>query len=485
MYEKALANYEKRNIEQWCFQKLLYNKGSTMSTNYIQDMTEGNEVKLLIQFSLPMLIGNVSQQFYNLIDSIVVGKYIGANALAAVGATNSLNFLSFSICLGLSIGISIIISQYFGAKKEEDVKRAIANAVYVIAVSGIIMSILTSCLARPILQAMNTPSEILDDSATFLRIVSGGMIAVAAYNAIAAILRALGDSKTPLIFLVLSCVINVVLDLLFVLKFGFGVAGTACATVISQGIAALGCAVFAFMNNPYFKLKKEHMKVSWPIIIKCIGIGIPVAIQNSMIALSLVALQSVVNGFGEVAVAAYTATSRVEQLIQQPFNSLGAAMSTFAGQNMGANKLERVRTGYHKSILIVAAFSLMALVAAQFGGHAIMKIFVEDGAVIALGVKAIKITSCMYFALGMIYITRGLLNGTGDAFYAMINGIVEVVGRVGFSNVLALIPAIGVWSVWTTTGLTWFITAIASVIRYKQGKWENKSFVTSQIDHFR
>ncbi len=450
-----------------------------MSINYIQDMTEGNEVKLLIQFSLPMLIGNISQQFYNLIDSIVVGKYIGANALAAVGATNSLNFLSFSICLGLSIGISIIISQYFGAKKEEDVKRAIANAVYVIAVSGIIMSILCSCLARPILQALNTPPEILDDSAAFLKIVSGGMIAVAAYNAIAAILRALGDSKTPLIFLVISCVVNVVLDLLFVLKFGWGVAGTACATVISQGIAALGCVAFALINNPYFKLKKDHLKVSWPIINQCIRIGIPVAIQNSMIALSLVALQSVINGFGEVAVAAYTATSRVEQLIQQPFNSLGAAMSTFAGQNMGANKLDRVRNGYHKSILIVAAFSLMALLTVQLGGHAIMKIFVEDGAVIALGSTAIKITSCMYFALGMIYITRGLLNGTGDAFYAMINGMVEVVGRVGFSSILALIPVVGVWSVWATTGLTWFITAVASVIRYRQGKWENKSLVTS------
>ncbi|HBF35867.1 MAG TPA: MATE family efflux transporter [Firmicutes bacterium] len=450
-----------------------------MSINYIQDMTKGNEVKLLVQFSLPMLIGNVSQQFYNLIDSIVVGKYIGANALAAVGATNSLNFLCFSICLGLSIGISIIISQYFGAKKDEDVKRAIANSVYVIAVSGIIMSIATACLARPILRAMNTPPEILADSTAFLRIVAGGMIAVAAYNAIAAILRALGDSKTPLIFLVVSCVLNVILDLLFVLKFGWGVAGTAFATVISQGMAALGCTIFACIHNPYFKLKREHLKVSWPIIHKCIKIGIPVAVQNSMIAVSLVALQSVVNGFGEVAVAAFTATSRVEQLIQQPFNSLGAAMSTFAGQNMGANKLERVRNGYHKSIYIVAAFSLMALLAAQLGGRAIMKIFVDDEAVITLGAKAIKITSCMYFALGMIYITRGLLNGTGDAFYAMINGFVEVIGRVGFSSVLALIPAIGVWSVWATTGLTWLITAVASVIRYKQGKWENKSLVTS------
>jgi len=452
-----------------------------MSINYVQDMTEGNEVGLLIQFSLPMLLGNVFQQFYNLIDSIVVGRYIGANALAAVGATNSIAFLSFSICLGLSIGVSIVIAQYFGARKDEDVKRAIANAVYIIVISGLFMSILTCSLARPILQAMHTPPEILDDSTKFLRIMSGGMLAVAAYNAIAAILRALGDSKTPLVFLILSCAINVALDLLFVLKLGFGVAGTACATVISQGIAALGCAGFALANNPYFKLRKEHMKIDWPIIVKCVKVGIPVAMQNSMIAISLVVLQRVANGFGEVAVAAYTATSRVEQLVQQPFNSLGAAISTFAGQNIGAGKLSRVKTGYHKSIAIVAGFSLLALLAAQFGGREIMKIFVREEAVIALGATAIRITSCMYFALGMIYITRGLLNGTGDAFYAMVNGFVEVVGRVGFSSTLAMVPAIGVWSIWATTGLTWLITAVASVIRYRQGKWKEKSLVAGDV----
>ncbi len=451
-----------------------------MSINYAQDMTEGNEVKLLIQFSLPMLIGNVFQQFYNIINSIVVGKYLGANALAAVGATSSIQFLAFSLCMGLAIGVSIVVSQFFGAKKEEDVKRAIANAIYVIAVSGIIMSIITSSCARIILQALNTPPEILEDSTRFLRISSGGMLAMAAYNAIAAILRALGDSKTPLIFLIISCALNVSLDLLFVLKLGFGVEGAACATVISQAMAALGCAVFAFRNNPYFRFKKEHMKVNLPIIMKCIKVGIPVALQNSMIALSLIALQRVVNGFGEIAVAAYTATSRIEQLILLPFSSLSSAMATFAGQNMGANKLERVKKGYHSSILIVAVFSIAALLAAQFGGHAVMGIFVKDEAVIVLGAKAIKITSCMYFAVGMIFITRGLLNGTGDAFYSMINGIVEVVGRVGFATILAMIPAIGVWSIWSTTGLTWFITAVASVIRYKQGKWKNKSLVAAK-----
>lgn len=460
--------------------KMLKCKGLNMSANYIHDMTEGNEVSLLIKFSLPMLIGNVFQQFYNLIDSIVVGKYVGASALAAVGATGSINFLFFSVCMGLSIGIGIIISQYFGAKKEANVKRAIANSIYVIGAAGIIMSVLAALFARPILLLMHTPPGIIDEASKFLRIVSGGMIAVAAYNAVAAILRALGDSKTPLIFLIISCGINVVLDLILVLKFGLGVSGTAYATVISQAIAALGCTCFALYKNPYFKLKREHWEVNWPIITKCIRIGIPVAAQNSMIAFSMIALQSVANGFGEIAIAAYTATSRVEQLIQQPFSSLGAAIATFTGQNIGANKLDRVKRGYHKSIILVAAFSVMALLMAQLGGRAIMQVFVKDESVITLGARAIKITSCMYFPLGIIYITRGLLNGAGDAFYSMINGVVEFTGRVGFSRVLATVPAFGVWSVWCTTGLTWLITAIASIIRYKQGKWKKKSIIAHQ-----
>ena len=448
-----------------------------MSASYIKDMTEGNEVSLLVRFSLPMLIGNVFQQFYNLVDSIIVGKFVGADALAAVGATASLNFMFFSVCLGLSIGVGIIISQYFGARQDEEVKKAIANTTYVITAASLIMSVLAYVFARSILQVLRTPAEILDSAAAFLRVVSGGMMAVAAYNAVSAILRALGDSKTPLIFLVVASVINVILDLIFVLKFGLGAVGAAYATVISQAVAALGCVTFSALKNPYFKLRKRHWKVSWPIITKCIQVGFPVAVQHMMISLSLVALQSVVNGFGKEAVAAFTATSRVEQLIQQPFNSLGAAMSTFAGQNMGANRLERVKIGYRKSILIVAAFSLMAMLAAQFGGRAMMQVFVENEDVITLGAKAIKITSCMYFFLGMIYITRGLLNGAGDAFYAMINGIIEVVGRVGFSCALAMIPALGVWSIWITTGMTWTITAAASVIRYKQGRWKNKSLV--------
>jgi putative MATE family efflux protein len=452
-----------------------------MSGKYVQDMTEGNVVSLLVKFSIPMLIGNVFQQFYNMVDSIVVGRFVSANALGSVGVTGSLNFLMFSLCLGMSVGVGILISQYFGAKNDDHVKKTIANAIYIIAFTGIIMSIIGVVFARPVLQLLNTPKELLDDAVLYMQIVCGGTIAVAAYNGVSAILRALGDSKTPLIFLIVASIINVVLDLVFVIIFDLGVMGVGIATIISQGISAIGCILFAIRKNPYFKIEAEHRQVDWEIIRKCSIIGIPVAAQNAMIALSCVILQGVVNGFGPVVVAAFTATNRIEQLVQQPFNSLAAALSTFAGQNMGAGKLERVKQGFNKSVIIVIAFSLITLIAAQFGARYIMELFVKgEEEVIVLGAKAMKITSCFYFALGMIYVVRGLLNGAGDAMYSMLNGVMEVAGRVGFSKVLVMIPAIGLWGIWYTTGLTWFITGLASYIRYRQGKWINKSLVKNK-----
>ncbi|HKM22855.1 MAG TPA: MATE family efflux transporter [Lachnospiraceae bacterium] len=448
-----------------------------MAGKYVQDMTEGKELPLLVKFSIPMIIGNIFQQFYNMVDSIIVGHYVGADALAAVGATGSLNFLFFSLCGGMSVGIGILVSQHFGAKEDDYVKKVIANTVYIMLGIGIIMSILGVVFARPILALLRTPAEIIDDSTIYMQIVCAGVLAVAGYNAISSILRALGDSKTPLIFLVVASIINVGLDLLFVMEFGLGVSGVAYATIIAQSVAAIGSIVFALIKNPYFKIEKEHRKFDKEIIQRSVRLGVPVAAQSAMIAMSCIALQAVVNGFGAVVVAAFTATSRIEQLVQQPFNSVGAAMSTFAGQNIGAKKIERVRSGYRKSISMIAGFSLAMLVVAWTCGKYIMKLFVDDAEVISLGITALKITSTMYFPLGMIYITRGLLNGSGDAFYAMINGVVELLGRVIFPVLLVMIPMIGVWGVWLATGFTWIIAALASIIRYRQGKWMYKSAV--------
>lgn len=448
-----------------------------MNERYVCDMTKGNEAGLLLRFALPMLVGNIFQQLYNMVDSIIVGKFVSSNALGAVGVVGNLNFLFFSLCLGLTSGIGILISQFFGAGKDDYVKKIIANSIYIITAAGALMSIVGVAFAKPILTLMNTPEANMKDAVTYMQIVCGATIVVALYNGISSILRALGDSKTPLIFLIVASFINVGLDLLFVLVFHWGVAGAAWATVVAQLISSVGSVLFALWKNPYLQLEKRHFTTDSDIIKKSFQIGLPVAGQNALIAFSCVALQSVVNNYGSTVMAAYTATSRVEQLVQQPFGSLGTAVSTFAGQNAGAGKYDRVSTSCKKSTLIVLFFSLLMIAVMFLFGEPIVKLFVNESDVIAIGAKGLRITSLMYFALGMIYVMRGMLNGVGDAAYAMVNGLTEVIGRIGFAYLLMAIPAIGMWGVWYTNGLTWILAGSAGVIRFFQGKWKTKSMV--------
>lgn len=439
---------------------------------YVKDMTQGKPAGLLLTFMIPMIIGNVFQQFYNMVDSMIVGKYVGATALAAVGATGSLNFFIFAVCNGLSNGVGIVVSQHFGAGNEKQVKRAIANAVYIMVTSAVIMGSLGVLLAKPLLTLLNTPADIIGDSVVYMKIMCGGVFAVALYNGVAAILRGIGDSKTPLYFLIVSSILNVFLDLLFVRVFHMGVAGAGIATIIAQFLSGIGSLCFAFKTNPYFRLEREHMRAQADIIIQCVRIGIPLSFQMSLIAISCIVLQSVVNSFGSVVVAANTATSRIEQLVQQPYNSLGMAMSTYTGQNVGAGKLDRVKKGYRTGLVMMGIFSMLMLPLAQFGGEYIMRLFVNEAEVIEMGSQAIKITSYFYFFLGLIYVTRGTLNGAGDAAFSFINGIVEMIGRICFAKPFTMIPGVGVWGIWCATAFTWFITGIVSVIRYMQGKWK-------------
>ena len=435
-------------------------------------MTEGNPTGLLLTFMLPMVVGNVFQQLYNMVDSMIVGKYVGADALAAVGATGSLNFLIFSLCGGMANGVGIIISQYFGAGNDSGVKKAIANAVYIMTSSALLMGAIGLLLSRNLLAFLNTPENILDDSTLYMRIMCVGILAVGLYNCIAAILRAVGDSKTPLYFLIVASILNIALDFLFVKTFNMGVAGAGIATIISQLLAGIGSLFFAMMKNPYFKIERQQMKPERTIIAQCVRMGIPLAFQTSLIAISCVVLQSVVNTFGSVVVAAFTATSRIEQLVQQPYNSLGMAVSTFTGQNIGAGKIDRVRKGFRKGMIIMAIFTFVMIPLAQFGGEFIMKLFVNEQDVIAMGSQALKITSWFYLFLGSIYVARGMLNGAGDATFAFLNGIVEMAGRICFAKPLTMIPVIGVWGVWLATAFTWFAAGSISVGRYLQGKWK-------------
>lgn len=430
------------------------------------NMTEGSTVKLILIFSIPMLIGNIFQQFYNLADSVIVGRLIGANALAAIGATNSIVFFFFALCNGFGNGGGIITSQFFGEGNTKKVKNCIANTAYIMFVIPFVIAVVAFLLSTSILRVLDTPENIFRDASIYLRITCVGLVLVSAYNFVSSMLRALGDSKTPLYFLIFSTILNGILDFIFVYFFKLGVFGAGIATLISQFISAGACFFYAVKTNDYFRLSKEDLKVNFPLIWKCLKLGVPLSLQFSLIAISCMALQRVVNGFGPVAVAAFTATGRIEQVIHQPYQTLCAALSTFCGQNYGAKKYNRLFKGYHRCMAMMAIFTLVMVPVIQVFGNAITSLFVKDAEVIEMGAKAMKITSWFYIFLGLIYVTRGVLNGVGDAFFALLNGIVEVIGRFIVPVMLTTVAAIGVWRIWWSVGIVWFMAGFTAYLRY-------------------
>ncbi len=439
---------------------------------YTKSMTEGSEFRIIIGFTLPLLLGNLFQQFYNIVDSVIVGQYLGKNALAAVGATGSMTFLFYTLCLGLGAGTGILISQHFGAGNDQTVKKLIANSAYVILFFGIILTVVGITLAPVLLHLLETPDTIFDDAVGYMRIACAGTVAVAAYNWINSVMRALGNSTVPLIFLIVASVLNVGLDLLFVIVFDMGVWGAALATILAQAVSAVSCIIFAFVKFPQFRIGRENARFDKKIALNCISKGVPIALQNAFISVSMIYLQRTANLFGDTVIASYATTMRVEQLIQQPFISLSTAVSTFTGQNIGAGRIDRCIRGLRRSMAAMAVFSVVMLGVFMLISEQIVSVFVSDREVISIGGTALKLSACFYIFLGTIHTTRGLLNGAGDVGYAMINGIVEVIGRIGFATILSMIPAIGCWAVWATSGLTWFITGLMSYLRYRSGKWK-------------
>jgi len=431
------------------------------------DMTTGGVVGHLVKFAVPMLIGNLFQQFYNLVDSVIVGRFVGADALAAVGATGSVTFLFFALCNGIGSGGGIVASQKFGYGDDAGVKRTISNTAYVMFIMAIVVGAIAYILTEPLLMFLDTPDTIIGDSISYMHMNCLGLIFVALYNYASSMLRALGDSRTPLYFLIFSCIINAGMDVFFVYNLGLGVFGAALATVISQFLAGASCLIFAIRTNEYFKLGREDLHPDRAITAATVKLGVPLSLQFSLIAISCMALQRVVNGYGPIAVAAFTATSRVEQVIHQPYQTLGASMSTFTGQNYGAGKYERVVQGFKKGLVIMAAFSVLMLPLMQFGGSAIVRLFVDDTDVINMGARALQITSYFYVSLGVIYVTRGVLTGMGDGVFALQNGIVEVIGRLIFPISFTMIPALGVWGIWWSVAATWTISGLTALIRYR------------------
>ena len=438
------------------------------------NMTEGAPSSLLLRFSIPLLIGNLFQQFYSLVDSVVIGRFVGENELGGIGCTGSIDFLIFSIGYGMSADIGILVATMFGAGEKERLTKAIYNCAYVLLGAAALITLIGFFGAPAILTLMRTPENLYPHALLYMRVVALGSTGNLFYGGISAVMRSFGDSKTPLLILLLSCVINICLDLLLVLVFHMGVLGVALATLIATVISAVVSYLAARRTLPLFRYRKGAFKPDKGLIGRCIRLGMPLAGQNMLIALSCMALQFVVNGFGDVLVTANTAVSKIEQLVQQPFSSLATALSAYTGQNIGARRGDRVKQGLRAGIRYAAVVSLVMLAVMQFGGKYILGIFVTDPEIIRVGVMGLRITSWFYIFLGLLYVVRGVLNGAGDAVYSAINGIIELVCRFSLAAPLAAIPFIGQKGVFLCTGMTWTITGVISLIRYLRGNWKKR-----------
>jgi putative MATE family efflux protein len=443
-------------------------------------MTQGKPAPLILKFALPIITANLFQQIYGVVDSAIVGQWVGANAFAAVGATNALTNTFMAMCWGSTIGLGVVIAQYFGARDEKNTAASIINGFYVCFTVAIILTVIALIFTRPLLLLLRTPVALMREAETYMRVIVGGLIAVTLYHAGFSALRAFGNSKTPLYFMIGANILNVGLDLLFVITFKMGVLGAAIATVLSQLIAAVCCITYAFRTFPYFKKALNHLKPDNQLIIQVLKIALPSGFQYSLVFLSSSVLQRVINSFGESVIGAFTATSRIEMLIEQPFAGLGSAIVTYTGQNIGAGRYDRVKQGIRAAAKAAVFYSIVLLALFWTAGNAIMRIFVNDNIIVSTAAIGIRITSVFFMALGMSRIFRNLLNGAGDALYSMVNGIVEIFGRIGFVIILTNIPRIGVWGIWGTTGLTWLITCLFAFWRYRSEKWMGKSLVMAE-----
>lgn len=431
----------------------------------MMDMTKGNPAKLILAFTIPILIGNLFQQFYSMVDTAIVGQFVGVGALAAVGATGGVIFLVQGFVNGLTHGFSVIVSQRYGANDEVGIKKATATSIYLSAIATVVLTIICVVLAKPVLQVMNTPADILEDATSYVTIFFGGLVSIIVYNLLASLLRAFGDSKTPLYFLILASITNIILDLVLIINFKMGVAGAAIATVVSQGLSGLLCYFYMIKKFDILTLKREHFKYDPVLVKELMYVSLPMALQYAITAIGVMILQVAVNSFGSTTVAAFTAATKVEQLVVQPGIAIGMTMATYAAQNLGARRIDRVRQGARQSAWITIVTNALSSVIVIFLGGYIVQLFIPSANVEALPISMeyLKITAIFYPVLGLLFLYRFALQGLGNTVVPMFAGVMELVmrtivaftlpGLLGYQGVCLASPLawIGatVWLIWS------------------------------------
>ena len=402
-----------------------------MSKNKTNDMTVGSPVKLIIQFMIPMFLGNVFQQFYNIVDSIVAGQFIGVDALAAIGSTGSLMFFVTGWLNGLSSGFAIIVAQRFGARKYDEMRHYVAMSFYLMAAFALVMTAAFLALNEPILRLMNSPENVMHDVKSYMGIIYAGLIITAAYDILAAVLRALGDSRSPLYFLIISAGINVVLDIALICVFGMGVEGCAYATVLAQGISAMCCIIYIVKKYPILHLKKENFAISLDSFRRLIALGIPMGLQFSITAIGTIIVQGAVNIYGTTYMAGFSAAGKIQNIASMVAVSMGATIATYVGQNRGAGKMDRVKQGVNYCWIMLLVWSVIEMVLMYFGGKYFTYLFVNSSQtdVINVSVTYFHTVFWAYPFLCTIFLFRNALQGMVYGLVPMLGGVFELVAR--------------------------------------------------------
>jgi len=460
----------------------------------MRDLTTGKEGRGILRFAAPMLLGHMFQQLYTFVDQIIVGRFLGKEALASVGASFPIIFTLIALIIGIATGGTIIISQYFGAKKFDKVKRSIDTLFIVMAISAVVMTIVGLLLSEQIFHLINLPEELMESATSYFTIYVSGLLVFFGYNSVAAILRGLGDSTTPLYFLVLATVLNIGLDLLFIVKLHWGVEGAALATIIAQGIAFMVAVFYLNNNHELIKFNLKEFAFDREIFKQSLRIGLPTGLQQTFVALGMMALMSIVNGFGTNTVAAYTAAGRLDNLAIIPSMVFSTALSTFVGQNIGAGKLDRVKKGLSRTMLMASISSRAITALIIWLKYPLMRLFTTDEAVIHIGGNYLTIITSFYLVFTGMFIFNGVMRGAGDTLIPMFITlfslwIIRIPAAVYLSqeeiHFLGLHfqgAGLGEQGIWWSIPTGWGMGLILSFLYYLTGRWKRKSIVKAPVE---
>lgn len=426
-----------------------------MRKSEMRDMTKGNVFNIILGFAIPLLLGMLFQQFYSMVDTIIVGKYLGVSALASVGSTGSINFMIIGFCMGVCNGFAIPVAQKFGAGNFKKLRKYVFNSGFLAIVFSAVMTLIVCVFCRQILIAMRTPEDIIQGAYSYIYVIFLGIPATYLYNLLSGIIRSLGDSKTPLFFLIISSIINIILDLFLIIYMHMGVAGAAWATVIAQAVSGILCLIYMRKKYSVLKFESDELKIDGYCIRRLCYIGVPMGLQYSITAIGSVILQAAVNGLGSIIVAAVTAAGKISMFLCCPFDALGSTMATYTGQNIGAGKLERISEGIKKSMIIGSVYSIVALMISVFFGKSLALLFVNENEIeiLAKVSENLIIVAAFYIPLCVVNVVRFTIQGMGYSTFAILAGVCEMIARAlcGF----ILVPIFGYVAVCLASPVAW------------------------------